>query len=165
MSFDREAALRQAMLLFWRHGYEPTSVNDLLRTMGITPPSLYTAFVDKSSSFSKRFSLTCPAQLLRNRSSTKLLHSGRQLSGCCSGGDAGVANSKLAISGLYVRPHSARCSCLANLDPNTFADDVAKGVAGKEANNFIARLLRPNWRTTPHSSLQAPQAKRVNLIS
>jgi AcrR family transcriptional regulator len=51
LGFDREAALRQAMLLFWRHGYEATSVSDLTRVMGITPPSLYTAFGDKKQLF------------------------------------------------------------------------------------------------------------------
>lgn len=51
LGFDREAALHQAMLLFWRHGYEATSINDLTAAMQITPPSLYTAFGDKKQLF------------------------------------------------------------------------------------------------------------------
>jgi len=51
LGFDRDVALREAMLLFWRHGYEATSVNDLTKAMGITPPSLYTAFGDKKQLF------------------------------------------------------------------------------------------------------------------
>lgn len=51
LSFDREAALQTAMLLFWRHGYEATSVADLTAAMGITPPSLYAAFGDKKALF------------------------------------------------------------------------------------------------------------------
>ncbi len=51
LGFDRDAALREAMLLFWRHGYEATSVSDLTKAMGITPPSLYTAFGDKKQLF------------------------------------------------------------------------------------------------------------------
>ena len=50
-SFDREAALHQAMLLFWRHGYEATSVADLTAAMGVTAPSLYNAFGDKKRLF------------------------------------------------------------------------------------------------------------------
>ena len=51
LSFDRGAALEQAMLLFWRHGYETTSISDLTGAMGITAPSLYTAFGDKRRLF------------------------------------------------------------------------------------------------------------------
>lgn len=51
LSFDRDAALQSAMLLFWRHGYETTSISDLTAAMGITAPSLYTAFGDKRRLF------------------------------------------------------------------------------------------------------------------
>lgn len=51
LSFDRDRALEQAMLMFWRHGYETTSISDLTSAMGITPPSLYTAFGDKRRLF------------------------------------------------------------------------------------------------------------------
>ena len=50
-SFDRDAALEQAMFAFWRHGYETTSIADLTSTMGVTAPSLYTAFGDKKRLF------------------------------------------------------------------------------------------------------------------
>lgn len=39
------------MLAFWRHGYETTSISDLTQAMGITAPSLYTAFGDKRRLF------------------------------------------------------------------------------------------------------------------
>ena len=51
LSFDREEALDKAMYQFWRTGYETTSVTDLTSAMGITAPSLYTAFGDKESLF------------------------------------------------------------------------------------------------------------------
>ena len=51
LSFDRQAALEKAMLAFWRTGYETTSVADLTAAMGITAPSLYTAFGDKRQLF------------------------------------------------------------------------------------------------------------------
>lgn len=41
------------MLTFWRYGYETTSISDLTRAMGVTPPSLYAAFGDKKTLFLK----------------------------------------------------------------------------------------------------------------
>ncbi len=51
LSFDRQRALEQAMLVFWRHGYESTSLHDLTAAMGVTPPSIYAAFKSKKSLF------------------------------------------------------------------------------------------------------------------
>ncbi|MDQ2764235.1 MAG: TetR/AcrR family transcriptional regulator [Pseudomonadota bacterium] len=51
LSFDRDAALEQAMLAFWRSGYETTSIVDLTTAMGVTAPSLYSAFGDKKRLF------------------------------------------------------------------------------------------------------------------
>jgi AcrR family transcriptional regulator len=50
-SFDREQALEQAMEVFWKKGFEATSVADLTEAMGINPPSLYAAFGDKEQLF------------------------------------------------------------------------------------------------------------------
>ena len=45
--FDRNTALRAAMLVFWRQGYEGASLADLTKAMNISKPTLYTAFGDK----------------------------------------------------------------------------------------------------------------------
>lgn len=45
--FDREAALEKAVQFFWEQGYEGTSIADLTAAMGITAPSLYSAFGSK----------------------------------------------------------------------------------------------------------------------
>lgn len=50
-SFDRDVALEQALLEFWRHGYEGASIASLTAAMGIRPPSLYAAFGDKRGLF------------------------------------------------------------------------------------------------------------------
>ena len=51
LSFDRDAALRAAMLVFWRHGYESSSIAELTDAMGVSAPSLYAAFGDKKRLF------------------------------------------------------------------------------------------------------------------
>ncbi|MCA0013400.1 TetR/AcrR family transcriptional regulator [Mesorhizobium sp. B292B1B] len=50
-TFDRTAALRRAMEVFWAKGYEGTSISDLTRAMGINSPSLYAAFGSKEALF------------------------------------------------------------------------------------------------------------------
>jgi AcrR family transcriptional regulator len=60
LSFDRGEALERAMRLFWRHGYEATSLADLTEAMGVSAPSVYAAFGDK-----KRLFLEAVDQYLR----------------------------------------------------------------------------------------------------
>lgn len=50
-SFDRDGVLKRAMMLFWKHGYDATSVSLLTEAMGIGAPSLYAAFGDKRGLF------------------------------------------------------------------------------------------------------------------
>lgn len=49
--FDRTKAVQQAMELFWRQGYEATSVQELGAALGLQPGSLYNTFKDKRSLF------------------------------------------------------------------------------------------------------------------
>ncbi|KAA0099607.1 TetR/AcrR family transcriptional regulator [Mycolicibacterium sp. P1-18] len=51
LGFDRDAALAAAVEQFWRTGYAETTVAMLTKAMGVTPPSLYTAFGDKNRLF------------------------------------------------------------------------------------------------------------------
>src|SRR6478752_7045260 len=51
--FDPDEALERALELFWRQGYEGTSLGELTAAMGINRPSLYAAFGNKESLFRK----------------------------------------------------------------------------------------------------------------
>lgn len=49
--FDEKVVLKKAMVLFWKQGYEKTSIQDLVTHMGIHRRSIYDTFGDKHSLF------------------------------------------------------------------------------------------------------------------
>ncbi len=51
--FDTDVALEAAMNVFWEHGYEASSLSELLKKMGIGKKSLYDTFGNKESLFLK----------------------------------------------------------------------------------------------------------------
>lgn len=53
LEFDPDAALDAAMQVFWRNGYENTSMQDLLEAMQISKSSLYQAFGGKQALFER----------------------------------------------------------------------------------------------------------------
>lgn len=52
-SFDPEKAIEAAQAVFWKHGYEATSLNQLAEAVGLHKPSLYAAFGDKKALYLK----------------------------------------------------------------------------------------------------------------
>ncbi|MGY6174539.1 TetR/AcrR family transcriptional regulator [Paraburkholderia strydomiana] len=56
-AFDREAALAQAMRLFWIKGYEATSIADLTNALGVGSTSLYAAFGSKDELYAEAMRL------------------------------------------------------------------------------------------------------------
>lgn len=51
IEFDRPQVVNRALALFWRQGYQATTLADLLQAMGISRSSFYAAFGDKRSFF------------------------------------------------------------------------------------------------------------------
>lgn len=56
-AFDIDTALEKALEIFWRKGYDGTSLSDLTEAMGINKPSLYAAFGNKEQLFLKAIEL------------------------------------------------------------------------------------------------------------
>jgi len=51
--FDENEVLLKAVQLFWHKGYNATSMDDLVETLGISRSSLYRSFTDKHTLFMK----------------------------------------------------------------------------------------------------------------
>ncbi len=49
--FDKEATLDRALEAFWAHGYEATSMQDLVDSTGVNRASLYATYGDKRTLF------------------------------------------------------------------------------------------------------------------
>lgn len=56
-AFDETEALTAAMHYFWEHGYDNTSLDNLLLTMGIKKSSFYATFKSKEEVFSRCLAL------------------------------------------------------------------------------------------------------------
>ncbi|MFT8349639.1 TetR/AcrR family transcriptional regulator [Clostridium saccharoperbutylacetonicum] len=69
--FDENVVLQKAMELFWKQGYEKTSLNDLVEHMGIHRRSLYDTFGDKRTLFLKTMDFY--EELIRNKIQTGVL--------------------------------------------------------------------------------------------
>ncbi|ADU14092.1 TetR/AcrR family transcriptional regulator [Asticcacaulis excentricus] len=65
-TFQTEEALDKAVHLFWQHGYDATSMADMVAVLGLTAPSIYAAFGNKAGLFAavaERYSATFSAYL------------------------------------------------------------------------------------------------------
>lgn len=51
--FDPDAVLQRALELFWEHGYEATSMTDLVAHLGISRASIYATFGNKHALYMK----------------------------------------------------------------------------------------------------------------
>ncbi|MCL1870891.1 MAG: TetR/AcrR family transcriptional regulator [Promicromonosporaceae bacterium] len=60
--FDVEVAVDRAKELFWRHGFNGTSISDLTAELGVGPGSLYAAFGSKEGLYARALGRYCDEQ-------------------------------------------------------------------------------------------------------
>ncbi|TQN28285.1 TetR family transcriptional regulator [Haloactinospora alba] len=132
--FDRGAALRAAMELFWKRGYEGTSLSALTDAMGITRKSLYAAFDSKEALF---------------REAVELYNSAD--GGTANGPLDTTATARDAVEGMlrenadaYVDPHTPRgCMVvLAGLNLTEAHETVGEHLAELRRRDHEAVLAR-----------------------
>ncbi len=63
--FDENIVLNKAMKTFWEHGYDGTSMKQLICSMGLNPGSIYATFGDKKSLF--RRAMACYTDQVRKK--------------------------------------------------------------------------------------------------
>jgi AcrR family transcriptional regulator len=126
LSFDRDAALQKAMLLFWRHGYEGTSLGDLTARLRVTPPSIYAAFLNKKQLFfeavDRYLAGPAPSERLVREARTAKEAASRLLAAAATG-----FTGKDTPPGCLLATATASCSAAA-ADVQEALIDIRRGV-------------------------------------
>jgi TetR/AcrR family transcriptional repressor of nem operon len=134
-SFDADAALEKAMAAFWAHGYEATSIQDLVDCMGVNRGSLYATFGDKRSLF---------LQALRRYDEAHRRAWTDQLAGAASARAAILAAFEDVIAAVLDNGRSEGCLLVNTaLELSPHDPEIAAIVAGglREVERFFRRQI------------------------
>ena len=137
-AFDRDVALGQAVRLFWRKGFEATSMADLTAAMGIGAPSLYAAFGSKEALYAEA-----------------LCHYQKNFGQLTWGRFDSAGTAKAAVEGLLMDSAAALTGCepgapkgcmltLSSIDRDEHADLCESVRASRSAvlERLVARFVR-----------------------
>jgi len=152
--FDRDEALDHAIEVFWTRGYDRTSVQDLVDSMGIQRGSLYAAFGGKQQLFLSaldRYEARFYTEMRRSLSKDlpvkeRIARVFRDviLDCACEGGSRGcfITNTAVALADGDEETASRVRQNLRRVE-DAFAEALSKAVAGdrKHSPRALARFL------------------------
>jgi len=133
--FDAERALASAMDVFWRLGYENTSLETLLREMGIAKQSLYDTFGDKRALYLKAMAF------YRQRTNSAL----RELLASAPSAKEGFTRILLGLVAESREQHARGCLLLsANMERAVDDQEIARFLMDNQAEveSIFADALR-----------------------
>jgi TetR/AcrR family transcriptional repressor of nem operon len=138
--FDEERALASAMDVFWRLGYENTSLETLLREMGIAKQSLYDTFGDKRALYLKAMAF------YRQRTNSAL----RELLASAPSAKDGFTRILLGLVAESREQHARGCLLLsANMERAVDDQEIATFLTDNQAEveSIFADTLRRGKHT------------------
>lgn len=149
--FDPERALAKAMRVFWRQGYEGTSLDVLMKEMDISKQSLYDTFGDKRSLYLKALAY------YRRETNSAL----RQLFEASRSAKKAFGKVLFGLSSETREQHERGCLLLsANLERDTGDVAIAEFLRGNQAEveSIFIQALRKAQGQGELSRKQDPQA-------
>jgi AcrR family transcriptional regulator len=179
--FDTHRALDAALRLFWRYGYEGTSLAALTKAMRINVPSLYAAFGNKESLFRKALEryLQNPASYLPRgleeptargaiealfRGAIDMVMNPRHPDGCllvqgalASGPAAAAVRKELSL-----RRAAAEAAVRRRLERAIAEDDLPAGVDAGQLSRYIITVL---WGLSVQAAGGATRAQLEDVVA
>jgi TetR/AcrR family transcriptional regulator, transcriptional repressor for nem operon len=149
--FDPQAALAKAMAVFWRLGYEKTSMEVLMREMDIAKQSLYDTFGDKRGLYLKALAYYREEQ---NSALRRMFESQQSVKD-------GFAKLLFGLSRESRERHERGCLLLsANLERDTTDAVIAEFLRGNQAEveSIFVRALHRARKQKELSRNQSPEA-------
>jgi TetR/AcrR family transcriptional regulator, transcriptional repressor for nem operon len=147
--FDKERALASAMDVFWRSGYENTSMEDLMGEMGIAKQSLYDTFGDKRALYLKAMAF------YRKQTNSSL----RELLASAPTVEEGFTRILLGLVAESREQHARGCLLLsANMERAVDDEEIARFLQDNQAeveSIFIEALRRGQTGGELHNGADA----------
>lgn len=176
IEFDRSKAVSRALALFWRKGYQATSLSDLLEAMEISRSSFYAAFVDKRTFFIECLDLWAartlqflqasraqmgPVEGLQNffERSVVAARGSKPNWGCM------LVNTVLEMAGVDNELAARASSHLADMQ-NIFRDSLLDaGATPEQAEDMAAMLMLFNEGIRVSSRRRLPEGRHLQSIA